>query len=247
VSCGAALGGPYCAACGQRSREGRITARHVAAQVAGELSPVDRGIVFTFLGVLRRPGVVARDYVEGRTVRYVGPVKYFLLLVGAAQILALRVSFLREMAEGFVHGWHRDDGGGGGSEQTQLLAFVSKYFVSLAAAMVPPFALATRLLFRRARLNYAEHVVLALYTAAQQLAMLVVVAWLIDLVRVRGLEGVWLLAAFAYQAWALHQFTGLSRAQSAWRTVAAALLAVVATTVVAGVGAAIVDIARRHT
>ena len=88
LNCGAALAGPYCAACGQHVRSERLSLGHVARQAAGELSPVDHGIVFTALAVLTRPGRMAREYVEGRTVRYVGPVKYFMLLVGNRPQLA---------------------------------------------------------------------------------------------------------------------------------------------------------------
>ena len=91
--------------------------------------------------------------------------------------------------------------------------------------MAPVFAACTRLLFRRARLNYAEHLVLATYTGAQQVAMFVAVAWMISVVRVPGIDGVWLLLAIVYEMWALRQFTGVSRAQAAWRTLAATLLA----------------------
>ena len=240
VNCGAALAGPYCAACGQRARTGRLSFGHVARQVAGELSPVDHGIVYTTLAVLTRPGRMAREYVDGRTVRYVGPVKYFMLLVGAAQILALRIGVVRDLVAGVLSGYY-ERRPVHGELQARLLAFVTSYFVSLSAVMVPLFALAARSLFRRARLNYAEHLVLALYTGAQQIAMFVLVAWFITVVRVPGIDGVWLAGALVYEGWALRQFTGLSRAQVAWRTLAASLLAILLGTVVFGGVMAVIE------
>jgi hypothetical protein len=38
ASCGAALGGPYCAACGQKTMLGRVTLRRVLRQAAGEVT-----------------------------------------------------------------------------------------------------------------------------------------------------------------------------------------------------------------
>ena len=52
--------------------------------------------------------------------------------------------------------------------QAAAVAFVARYFVSLVAAAVPVFAFWLWLLSRRARRNFAEHVVLALYTGGVQ-------------------------------------------------------------------------------
>jgi len=230
LNCGAALAGQYCAACGQHVRSERLSLGHVARQAAGELSPVDHGIVFTALAVLTRPGRMAREYVEGRTVRYVGPVKYFMLLVGAAQILALRYGMLDALVSGFLAGWYEYERQGVPNRaQAAAVAFVTRYFVSLSAAGVPLFAAATRALFRRARLNYAEHLVLALYTGAQQIALFTLVGWILDVTHVRGPELVYVPLAFAYQVWALREFTGASWARTAWRTLVAAVLSMFAT------------------
>jgi hypothetical protein len=51
VNCGAALAGPYCAACGQKARGARLSLGHVARQAADALSPVDHGIVAALLAL----------------------------------------------------------------------------------------------------------------------------------------------------------------------------------------------------
>lgn len=231
ANCGAALGGSYCAACGQRERAGRITLRHVAHQAAGELVPVDRGFAYTVVSLLRRPGLVAREYVDGVTVRYTGPAKYFTLLVGAAQIVALRSGVVQSLVSGIVEGYFEAGGQAPGRAEAYAVDFASRYFVSLVAVWVPLFAACTRLLFRRAALNYAEHLVLALYTGAQQIASFVAVAWLAERLHAPALFVAYLAAALAYEAWALRGFTGASPWAAAWRTVAAAFLTVTAGTI----------------
>lgn len=225
VNCGAERGGPFCATCGQAARDERLTLGHVARQVAAELSPVDRGIVYTALAVAGRPGRMAREYVDGRTVRYVGPVKYFLLLVGLAQILALRGGLLRDMVAGLLEGWYAaEQPVAPGQVQAAMLGFLSRYFVSVCAVGVPIFAAWTRLLFRSSRLNYAEHLVLALYTGAQHLAAFTLVAWLGQANGIPKLDTAYTFVALGYQVWALRQFTAASVGGATWRTLVAAVL-----------------------
>ena len=51
---------------------------------------VDRSAVSLIAALLVRPGVVARDYVEGRRKRYFGPFAFLLITVGlASAIIAL--------------------------------------------------------------------------------------------------------------------------------------------------------------
>ncbi len=238
ISCDAARVGPFCAECGQRRREGRLTVTGVAGQVAQELIAVDRGMLHTIAAVTRAPGRVARDYAAGRTTPYVGPAKYFLLLAGVAQLLALRSGFLDAMVAGMLEGYAR---GAGPSTDAQgaLLAFATRYFVSLVAIAVPLYALWTRLLFRRAGFNYAEHVVLAMYTGAQLVAALTLFAVLERATRVPYLDAVFWLGALVYQAGALRAFTGASWPGTAWRLpVAAALTLVSGSAVLAAVLAA---------
>jgi hypothetical protein len=222
LSCAEPRSGPFCARCGQRARDGRLTVVGVLRQVVEEVTSFDRGLAHTALAVLRAPGRVAREYVEGRTVRYVGPVKYFLLLVGAVQLLTLRSGMLAEVVDGFFHG-DGAAGGGAAAGRPEAVDAVARYFVSIAAAAVPALAAWTRLLFWRAGLTYAEHVVLALYTGAQQLLLFVLVTVAAEAAGLKAIVLAYLAAALAYQAAALRAFTGSGWAAAAWRTVVAAL------------------------
>jgi hypothetical protein len=86
VTCGTPRTGPWCSACGQRELAGRHTltgfVRGAFRRVVGE-----EGALHTALQLFRRPGVVVRDYVAGRTVRYVHPVAWLLLSVALLTIV----------------------------------------------------------------------------------------------------------------------------------------------------------------
>lgn len=79
-NCGAALGGRFCSACGQKALEDADRRLgHLLAQFAQELLSYD-GKLWRSLGLLLlRPGRLTREYFDGRRIRYMSPVSLFLL------------------------------------------------------------------------------------------------------------------------------------------------------------------------
>ena len=77
LNCGAELGGPFCAACGQRFVPVDPTVSEIAGDAWQELSGYDGRIAATFRGLLH-PGRLTRDYLQGRRARYLPPVRLYL-------------------------------------------------------------------------------------------------------------------------------------------------------------------------
>ena len=80
ANCGAALRGDYCHACGQPVK-GLV--RHFSSVVGDVLDSVfswDSRTPRTLWPLLRHPGFVTREYLAGRRVRYVSPVRLFFFL-----------------------------------------------------------------------------------------------------------------------------------------------------------------------
>lgn len=78
ANCGAALGGPFCAGCGQRDAPLDPTARELAVDAAQEVLGVD-GKLLTTARLLFRPGHLTVDYLAGHRVAHVGPVRIYLV------------------------------------------------------------------------------------------------------------------------------------------------------------------------
>jgi hypothetical protein len=71
----------YCPRCGQqRRREGDLSVRHVWRQVIHETFDVDGRILGSIKLLLTRPGQLTLDFLEGRRVRHVHPLKLFLVM-----------------------------------------------------------------------------------------------------------------------------------------------------------------------
>lgn len=93
LNCSAELHGPFCAVCGQRVVPRDPTVRELAGDAWNELTGYDGRIMATLRG-LARPGLLTRDYINGRRAHYLPPVRvylivsvvYFLIAVSAPDI-----------------------------------------------------------------------------------------------------------------------------------------------------------------
>jgi Protein of unknown function (DUF3667) len=79
LNCGAALHGPFCAACGQRAVPPDPSVAELAGDAWRELSGYDGRIAATVRGLLR-PGYLTREYLAGRRKRYLSPVRLYLFV-----------------------------------------------------------------------------------------------------------------------------------------------------------------------
>ena len=79
LNCGEPLRGVYCHACGQKGGGPGLHFHDLVHELVHEFLHFDSKILRTFKLLLFFPGRLTRDYVEGRRVRYVGPVRLFLV------------------------------------------------------------------------------------------------------------------------------------------------------------------------
>ena len=94
LNCGAALSGPFCAECGQRDIAPYPSTRELAIDAISEFSGWDGRLANTFVALVRRPGLLTLEFLEGRRARYISPLRvyltaslvYFLLAAGAPHV-----------------------------------------------------------------------------------------------------------------------------------------------------------------
>lgn len=80
LNCGTRLRGQYCGVCGQRARNRLISLWELISEAFGDLLELDSRIWQTLIPLLRRPGRLTRDYLEGRRARYMPPFRTYLVL-----------------------------------------------------------------------------------------------------------------------------------------------------------------------
>ena len=144
VACRALLTGTYCASCGQRAINERHTVRGLVGGAIRRLFNLESGLTHTLIQLAVNPGGVVRDYLAGRTITYTHPVAY-MIVAFAVFVFAFRLS---------------EGTGGGGFER-------------VSTGTIPLFlAIASRIVFQRTGLNFAEHLILNIFLFAQIVVIL---------------------------------------------------------------------------
>ncbi len=77
-NCGAALAGPYCAACGQKDEEIRRPALALVRDGVDAFLNLDGRGWSTLRALALRPGSLTRDYVDGRRARSFSPFRVYV-------------------------------------------------------------------------------------------------------------------------------------------------------------------------
>jgi hypothetical protein len=80
ISCGAPLAGRYCSACGELDpRERRLTLDAFVAESFRAVTDLDGSTLRSVATLFRRPGLLVREYLEGRRRPYLSPIQLFFL------------------------------------------------------------------------------------------------------------------------------------------------------------------------
>src|ERR1043165_1488243 len=94
LNCDAPLSGPFCSNCGQRAAPPHPTMREIAGDTFAELSGWDGKLADTFRTLLLKPGELTREWIEGKRVSFILPLRlyltasllYFIVTAGAPNI-----------------------------------------------------------------------------------------------------------------------------------------------------------------
>lgn len=78
LNCEAPLNGPFCSQCGQRAVPPHPTMRELAGYAASELTGWDGKFVTTLKTLFTKPGELTRQWLEGRRVSFIAPIRLYL-------------------------------------------------------------------------------------------------------------------------------------------------------------------------
>lgn len=91
LNCSAPLNGPFCAECGQRDIPPYPSTRELVVDAFWELSGWDGRFATTVRALVQRPGMLTREFLEGRRARYLSPLRLYLLASLAYFVIAAAV------------------------------------------------------------------------------------------------------------------------------------------------------------
>ena len=78
ANCGTALQGRFCPACGQKATSAHVSLHDFAHDAWEEIAHVDGKIVQTLGLLLFKPGALTAEFLKGRRVRYISPLRVYL-------------------------------------------------------------------------------------------------------------------------------------------------------------------------
>jgi hypothetical protein len=78
LNCGTAMSGRFCSECGQGTTDPDPTLREYLREVAAEFLLWDGKLFTTFRLLLARPGELTREFLAGRRVRFISPLRLYL-------------------------------------------------------------------------------------------------------------------------------------------------------------------------
>ncbi len=178
VNCGAAVSTPFCGACGQKNPPKKLNFLTLYTDFQSRIYGFDGMFPRTLRDLTIAPGKVAKDFVSGNRVRYVGPVGYFFLTLTVFLILMqlLEVDFYKYSSESspFL---------GPQSERQQRLSqefsrFVIENMRIFSFLQIPITTVLAWMFFRKSGYNFLEHSVFVFYVAGH-IVWLTVVAMLL--------------------------------------------------------------------
>ncbi len=160
--------GKYCQSCGQSTSMERITFSNLASDFSESILQFNKGILFTFKELSRRPGHTIRDYLDGKRKNHYKPIAY-LLVLSTVYFIVGNISgentHLGNLLTGVVSGIEE---AGDTSETVIMLKWLADNYAYTSLILLPVFSLASYLCFRRQNYNYVEHVVLNSYVTGHQ-------------------------------------------------------------------------------
>ncbi len=198
LNCGSSLqtGMQFCSQCGQKADTHRLNFHHIWHDLVHAFTHADKGI-FPLIGQLViRPGIVAREYVDGKRKKYFNPFTFVILIVGFASVILISSGFTSFTVKG-------------GVPKNPISPFLDKHINLLIFLNIPLLALFNRLLFRRTNTNYSENLVLAAFTSGERsifFSLLIAPIWVFFHPPYYPFLAVYLFCWSCYYGWACSQF-----------------------------------------
>lgn len=80
LNCGTIVGERYCTHCGQENTEPKESIGHLIGHFFADITHFDSQIFTTLKDLILRPGFLTREYVAGRRVRYLNPIRMYIFI-----------------------------------------------------------------------------------------------------------------------------------------------------------------------
>lgn len=170
-NCDYSYSGFFCPRCGQKHYKDRFSLKQSFAWLLDTIFNLEKGMGYTIKQLLYHPHEAITDNFKRATVHYMHPFRFvFVLATITALVTVLTGMFdASQMAEQF--------GAIGIKEPEKMehlqkvLEVIQKYYVVIMLIGIPFNALASKLVYRKKKHNYVEHLILNCYCNGFNMAL----------------------------------------------------------------------------
>lgn len=165
-NCGTIYTESFCNQCGQKTPH-RYTVAHVFHELVHTFTHADKGIFSFAWNIIRKPGIIALDFVEGRRKRHFNIFQYLLIIVGITTFLISKTHFMENSMKDINSLAGTKVSGRVAVFQSEMVHSLQKYFNIVQLSLVPVYAFFSWLFLGKKKFNYAENIVLLTSVTAQ--------------------------------------------------------------------------------
>jgi hypothetical protein len=160
----------YCRTCGQKTSTQRLTTKHAVHHFLHAFTHTDKGFFYLIPKLLVIPGIIAREYNEGKRMTYFSPFTFVLIVIALSTLI---VSTFNIMLIPYANRPQHP-------AVEMVSNFTNKHFNLVVFLSIPLISFFTTQFFKK-RINYAESMVIVSYTSGERsiFFMLIVVPFLL--------------------------------------------------------------------
>jgi hypothetical protein len=169
--------GNFCANCGQKTDIHPITLGHVAHDFIHAFTHADKGFLMTLKQMVLKPGIVAKEYIEGKRKKYFNPLSFLVITMAVSAYLSYETGYFEAFGRPKVTTTQSQSVQGEKVEQKKPVVYsefskvmwqARKIIVNHGKILglvliVPLITLMSWMFFRKPKHGYAEHFVLQSY------------------------------------------------------------------------------------
>ena len=185
----------YCAFCGQTAHTHRLQMHDVTHELTHAFLHADKGFLFLAKELLFKPGIVAKEYVEGKRKKYFSPFSFLVIMVAVSTFFVSTFNLMVVDA----------------SRPNPASEFMSRHFNIVIFFSVPLIAFFSWLLLKKNGKNYAEHLAFAAFMSGERslfFTLVVIPLWIFFKRYYFPVLYIYMGLYCLYFAWACMQFTG---------------------------------------
>ncbi len=204
-NCGSEFEGNFCSNCGQKNIKERFTVKEILHNFFHTFTHVDSGILYLIKELFIKPGIVAKEYINGKRKKYFSPLQYLVITIAISTFITINYNILGPKADITALNSSNDYQ----RYFAVMNQFFYKYFNVVLFLSVPLSALLSWLFFKKSGYNYAENLIFNSFITGQRTFVFLIVSAFIYFLDMRLIFiGIYYLFWLVYFIYAYIQFFG---------------------------------------